>query len=115
MEIETKMEIDPSDLWNAVEGDVHSAIEYAVDSAIGDLDLSDQVAECIDDYDFSSVVEDAVDDVVRNNEVVEIERRHDRLQNQVDALQRSVVRIIDTLQKHFEQERDALKQKLSGF
>ena len=102
MEIETKINIDSSDLWNAIEGDVHSAIEYAIDSAIGDLDLSDQIAECIDDYDFSSVVEDAVDDMVRNSEVVEIERRHARLQNQVDIIKRSVIEIIDTLQKHFE-------------
>ena len=115
MEIETKMELDPSDLWNAVEGDVHSAIEYAVDSAIGDLDLSDQIAEGIDDYDFRDSLEDAVHELLEGTKVDDIEKRHARLQNQVDALQRSVVTIIDTLQKHFEQERDALKQKLSGF
>ena len=110
MEIETKIELDPSDLWNAIEGEVHSAIEYAVDSAIGDLDLSDQVAECIDDYDFSSIAEDIVnDDMVRKSEIEELQKQHITLQTQFASLQRSVLNIIDALQKHFEQERNALK------
>ena len=61
MEIETKIDISPNDIWEMIEGEVQSAIEYAVDSAITDLDLSDQIAEGINDYDLREPVEDIID------------------------------------------------------
>lgn len=110
MEIETKIDISPNDIWDMIEGEVDSAIGYAIESAIGDLDLTDQIAEGINDYDFSSIVEDIVDDdMVRNSKIVEIEKRHARLQTQFLSLQKSVLNILDVLHKHIEQERNSLK------
>jgi len=115
MEIETKIDISPNDIWDMIEGEVDSAIGYAIDSAIGDLDLSDQIAEGIDDYDFSDIIDDVVEASLegRSLTIGSSTEKVDRLKIQVDAIQRSVVGIIDALQKHFEQERDALKEKLS--
>ena len=115
MEIETKIDISPNDIWDMIEGEVDSAIGYAIESAIGDLDLTDQIAEGINDYDFDDTLNDAVEQYIDSrqaldrNRIKELQEQNLKLQIQFDTLRTSVVNIIDALTKHFEQERDAIK------
>tara|TARA_X000000950_G_scaffold120509_2_gene151035 strand:+ start:2647 stop:3102 length:456 start_codon:yes stop_codon:yes gene_type:complete len=89
IEINTEAELDIDALADALRDHVENQIESSIDCAFDNYDFRDIVRDEVNDMDLSYEVDsvlDARDDLIRNNEIVELEDRIKELEETISRI-----------------------------
>ena len=89
IKINTEAELDIDALADALRDHIENQIESSIDCALDNYDFRDQIRDEVNDMDLSYEVENVLDDrddLVRNNEIVELEDRIKELEETISRI-----------------------------
>ena len=89
IEINTEAELDIDAIADELNSHIENKIEEYIDCALDNYDFRDIVRDEVNDMDFSYEIDSAIDDkddLVRNNEIVEYEKRIEEIETALSAV-----------------------------
>ena len=89
IEINTEAELDIDAIADELNFHIENKIEEYIDCALDNYDFRDIVRDEVNDMDFSYEIDSAIDDkddLVRNNEIVEFEKRIEEIETALSAV-----------------------------
>jgi hypothetical protein len=89
IEINTEAELDIDAIADELNSHIENKIEEYIDCALDNYDFRDIVRDEVNDMDFSYEIDSAIDDkddLVRNNEIVEFEKRIEEIETALSAV-----------------------------
>ena len=89
IEINTEAELDIDAIADELNSHIENKIEEYIDCALDNYDFRDIVRDEVNDMDFSYEIDSAIDDkddLVRNNEIVECEKRIEEIETALSAV-----------------------------
>ena len=89
IEINTEAELDIDAIADELNSHIENKIEEYIDSALDNYDFRDIVREEVNDMDLSYEIDSAIDDkddLVRNDEIVEFEKRIEALEETLSTV-----------------------------